>query len=190
MLLAAADQPSADIALIDQVAGIVRQLDARELATRDEAERKLLDLGAAALPLLPQIDEDTPAEIALRVTRVQQKLLAAQAAAAAEPTLVTLHGADMPIAEVFEALSKQTGNSIHDHRSAFGEEPTELRVDVDFDKTPFWQAFDRVLDDAGLALYPFSGRRGAFVVNQRPGAGSRERAGLLRVDLPDRARTI
>ena len=58
----------------------------------------------------------------MRVTRVQQKLLKAQADAAAEPTLVTLKAKDTPLSEVLAEIAKQTGNPIHDHRETFGEE--------------------------------------------------------------------
>lgn len=173
LLLAAADQDAANSELADQVARLVRQLDARELSARDGAERELLELGAPVLPLLPEIGDDTPAEVALRVTRVQQELLEAEASAAAEPALVTLEGTDMPLSDVLEAMSRQTGNHIVDYRDALGEAKTEVRLKVDFDKVPFWKALDAVLDQAELSLYPYSGERGAFVVNRPPGAGPR-----------------
>jgi hypothetical protein len=185
-MLVAADQPAENSELADQVAQLVRQLDDRQLAARNEAERKLLELGAPALPLLPEIGDDTPAEIALRVTRVQQKLLEARVAAAAEPTRITLQGADIPLEKVFAEIEKQTGNKIVDYRENFGQEKTDVTVDVDFDNVPFWQALDQVLDQAELTLYPYSGQNGAFVVNRASDAGSRvERAlysGIFRLE--------
>jgi hypothetical protein len=133
----------------------------------------LLALGAGALPLLPEIGNDTPAEIALRVKRVQQKLLEAQASAAAEPSLVTLQGAGMPLVDVLAAISEQTGNRVVDYRNALGEAAAQVALDVDFDKTPFWKALDTVLDQGGLSLYAYSGERGALVINRPPGAGPR-----------------
>src|SRR5580693_4422394 len=106
LLLLAADEPAAPADLADQVTRLVRQLDAPQLTERDTAERKLLELGAGALPLLPAVGDRTSAEAALRITRVQQKLLQAQAAAAAEPTRVTLKAKDAPLADVLADISK------------------------------------------------------------------------------------
>ena len=147
----------------------MRQLDAAQLAERDEAERKLMALGVDVLPLLPTIGDRTSAEVALRVTRLQHKLLRAQALSAAEATTVTLAADEMPLSEVLKEIVKQTGNPIQDHREAFGEDQDDPRIKVKFDKTPFWAALDNVLDQGGLSLYPYAGKRGAFVVSRPPG---------------------
>ena len=147
-----------------RVTQMVRRLEARELSERNRAERELTELGVEILPLLPRIDERTPAEVAQRLARVQQKLLLEQATADAEPTKVTLKAAGAPLSEILATIAKQTGNPVSDHRAAFGERQTDPPVTVDFDKTQFWPALDRVLDQTGLTLYPFTGRRGAFVI--------------------------
>ena len=169
-VLAGAGETANKTALGDEVARLVAQLDARGLEQRDDAERKLLAMGAAVLPLLPAVGDRTPAEVAQRVTRIQQKLLLAQAAAAAEPTTVTLKGDDLSLADALAAIAKQTGNPIVDHRTAFGEEKTDVKIKADFNKTPFWRAMDHVLDQADLTLYGFAGQRGAFVVSRPPDA--------------------
>lgn len=173
LLLAPADIPADRAEFAAQVERLVRQLDSTLLGQRDAAERQLLELGAGVLPVLPAIDQRTSAEVATRLARVQQKLLRAQALAAAEPTLVTLKGDDLPLSEVLATIAKQTSNPIVDHRPAFGEEQRESRVNADFNKTPFWRAIDSVLDQSDLTLYGFSGQRGAFVVGRPPGASPR-----------------
>lgn len=186
LLLGAADEPAANTELADQVARLVRQLDAAELGPRDEAERMLLEIGPAVLPLLPTIGDRTPAEVALRVTRLQQKVLQAQANAAAEPTAVTLQGTDLPVSEILAAIAKQTGNPITDHREAFGQATSDPKISVDFEKTQFWKALDQVLDKADLTLYGFTGQRGAFVINRAsdtsPRAARAAYAGLFRLE--------
>jgi hypothetical protein len=169
----AAPEGEDGLPLAARVTQLVRQLEARELAQRNGAERDLTQLGVKILPLLPRIDERTPAEVAQRVARVQQKLLLEQAKADAEPTQLTLKATDVPLSEVLATIAKQTGNSISDHRAAFGQRQTDPHVTVDFDKTQFWPALDRVLDQAELTLYPFTGRRGAFVIARAADAGSR-----------------
>ena len=186
LLLAPAEEPKADDALARQVSLLVRQLDARQLTERDEAERKLLALGQGLLPLLPAIGEGTSAEVILRVTRLRHQLLRAQAIAAARPSVVTLRGDDLLLADVLAEISRQTGNPISDDRAAFGQQQKAVRVGAEFDKTPFWQALDNVLDQAGLTLYGFAGQRGAFVINRPSGAGKRAAkasyAGMFRLD--------
>ncbi len=186
LLLTGADAATAKPELADEAARLVRQLDASQLVARDEAEQKLLELGPDVLALLPTIGGRTSAEVALRVTRLQQKLLRSQALAAAEPSLVTLKGDALPLADVFKEITKQTGNVIHDNRPGQGEDADDTRVKVDFDKTPFWRALDNVLDQAGLTLYGFSGQRGVTVIARPPGAADRVAhgcyAGLFRLE--------
>jgi hypothetical protein len=186
LLAAAPGETAARPELANQVQLLVRQLNARDLIERDQAERKLFEMGEAVLPLLPAIGESTPPEVSQRVTHVQQKLLRAAANAAAEPSLVTLKGTDLPLAEALQSIATQTHNPIIDHRAAFGEKADDARVSVDFQNTPYWRALDRVLDQADLTLYGYAGQRGAHLVN-RP-AGERPRseravyAGLFRLE--------
>lgn len=187
LLVLAAGGPAAPAAdLAPEVKALVVRLEARELGVRDAAERKLLELGTDVLPLLPAINERTPAEVAIRVTRVQQKLLRVQALAAMKPALVTLQRAEMPLSEALQELTRQTGNPIVDHREAFGEQRTESTIKADFVDTPFWRALDSVLDQADLTLYGFAGQRGAYVVGRPPGAAPRAAkacyAGVFRLE--------
>jgi hypothetical protein len=185
-LLLAHAEPSPDDALAQEVGRLVRQLDAPELTQRDAAENKLRALGPEVLPLLPSIGERTSPEVGRRVARLRQQLLRAQAVAATQASVVTLSGNELPLADVLAEISKQTGNPIVDHREAFGQQADAVRVKAAFDKTSYWKALDGVLDQAGLTLYPFTGKRGAFVVNRPRGAGNRASgasyAGIFRLE--------
>ncbi|HEX3726134.1 MAG TPA: hypothetical protein VHV08_07820 [Pirellulales bacterium] len=186
LAISGADETTGGSNLAARVDALVNQLDARELHARDEAERKLLAIGTEALPLLPTLGQQTPPEVALRLARIQQKLLTAQAARAAEPTELTLQAKHMPLADVLAEIAKQTGNPIVDHRQNFGEQKTDVRITTNFDKTPFWQALDQVLDQGNLTLYGFTGQRGAFVVNRPMGEIPRSQravyAGVFRLE--------
>lgn len=166
---APADAPK----LTEQVAALVSQLDSRQLAERDEAERKLLALGSDVLPLLPEVNDRTAAEVATRVARIQQKLLRIRAMAASEPARITLKGEKLTLDAVLKEFEKQSGNTITDYREQFGQVASDAALTVDYDKTPYWQALDAALDQAGLTLYGFAGRRGAFVVNRPEGGVAR-----------------
>jgi len=152
---------------------MVRGLNARELGEREAAEKGLVDLGSAALPLLPPINDRTPAEVAERLRRVRQTLLLKQVQEGAEASLVTLHERAAPLADALASISKQTGNSVVDHRQDFGDQPRPALVTVDIDKQPFWPALDKLLDDAGLAVYNFGSERAVSVINRPQGQSLR-----------------
>jgi hypothetical protein len=162
LLLAAGASPD----LARQVREQVARLNADALSERAAAEKALIELGPAALELLPGIDDRTPAETAQRLSRVRQSLEQAQVDAAAEASKVTLIGEDLPLADVIARISQQTGNTIVDYREQFGEEVTEPRISLNLQQTPFWKALDQVLDKADLNVYDFTGKRGVYLVNR------------------------
>jgi len=149
-----------------EVRRLVRQLDSPQLLQREEAEQKLLALGPKILDLLPPITERTPAEVKQRLRRIRQKLQQAAAEAVARASLVTLQGKDLPLSKVLAAIEQQTGNKLVDYRRRFGHQSTDPKLDVEFDETPFWQALDQVLDQAGLTTYAY-GKPGAISIIRR-----------------------
>ncbi|MHC4402585.1 MAG: hypothetical protein ACYTG0_23225 [Planctomycetota bacterium] len=166
-LLIAQAGTTADDELRLEVRRLVRQLDAPELARRDAAEKGLIELGPAILDLLPQPGDRVSFEVAQRVERIRQRLQKALAESAGRASHVTLHGR-MPVSEILAAIERQTGNKIvfHGGRPPRAVDP---EIEVDFDKTPFWQVLDQVLDRAALQLNPFVGD-GAIHVGPRLGA--------------------
>ena len=165
-LTAQADVP-ADAAFQREVDRLVRQLDAPQLAERDAAEEALLNLGPKVLEFLPPPAALKSPEEKSRVARIQQKLQRLVAESAAKPSLVTLHGNALPLSKVLAALEEQSGNKIV--RKGFGQQESDPALKVDFNKTPFWQALDQVLDQAGLTVYPFAEQRAVCVVPRSAG---------------------
>lgn len=153
-------------AIETEVRRLVRDLNARELSTRDAAEQRLLELGTGALEHLPELTDRTPAEVRQRVGRVRLRLERAQAEQTAQASQVTLAEESISVSQAFEEIERQTGNAILDYRREFGQEPVESQLSVNFEDTPFWEAFDQVLDQAGLSVYPYASERGVAVVNR------------------------
>jgi hypothetical protein len=153
-------QPAAagekDAALEEKVKKLVRQLDHDELAKRVAAEKELVELGPPALELLPPITARTPAEVKDRLDRVRKALETAAVEAATKPTLVTLQG-EMTLSEALAAIEKQTKNRIVDYREKFNQESRTIKIKLDLDKRPFWEALDKVLDEAQMTTYNFGG---------------------------------
>ncbi|MGD0382116.1 MAG: hypothetical protein ABSA77_01255 [Thermoguttaceae bacterium] len=155
--------------LKQEVSRLVHELDSDELARRNAAEEALIGKGPAALDLLPRPTDRTSAEVRERLARVQQKLQQAAAESSAKPSLVTLHSEAMPLSKVLSALEEQSGNKIVDYRERFGQPASDPALKVHFDKTPFWQALDQVLDQANLTVYPFGDEPGLNIVGRALG---------------------
>jgi hypothetical protein len=164
--LAVADSPRQD-STAELVRQLVQQLDANELAVREAAERQLLGLGAAALEHLPPPSDrlSDAARHALERVRRQLQLAAAEATAAA--AVVTLRAEATPLPEVLAALEEQSGNRIIAQRATAGYPVANPPLTIQLDKVPFWQALDRVLDQAGLDVYPYGDER-AICLRARP----------------------
>ena len=156
--------------LTSQVQKLVRQLDDDELSRREAAEEKLVELGPKALDLIPPNTPRTSAETKERLARVRRQPEIALAESIALPTQVTLAG-EMPLSEALAAITKQTGNTIVDYRNEFNQQATDPKIQVNLKETPFWEALDRVFDEAGLTLYPYSGKEHALAMVSRA-AGS------------------
>ena len=175
--------------LASQVDRLVRrQMRSLVAAERDAAEAALLQLGPAVLdaldtPRIASLEKREPA-IKKRLDRVRMTLQKQQAAASVRASLITLRGKEMPLSEILAALGKQSGNEIVDARDGFGQKVTDPNLDVTFDKTPFWQALDHVLDRAELTVYGFAGAKKIAVVGR--GEMTRPREGRASYDGPFR----
>lgn len=126
-----------------EVARLVRQLDDTQLARREAAEEALVALGPAILDLLPPGDGRLSAEVRQRLGRIRQQLERAAVDASTRGSTITLQADDIPLSELLAELEKQSGNAI-------GDAPTNPRLSVAFDRTPFWPALDQLLGQAGL----------------------------------------
>lgn len=140
---------------------LVLQLNAEELSQRQAAEKALIEMGPEILKYLPRTSRRTPAEVRQRLLRVIKAVESVAAKKAVEATRVSLSG-KMPLADVFAAFEKQTGNRI------VGFENSSPEIEVKFDKAPYWQALDTVLDKANLTVNAFSNESNQLTVMARP----------------------
>jgi hypothetical protein len=162
-LIGADDRAETTSDLAGRVRQLVRQLDSPQLGQRDAAEEELVRLGTKVLDFLPRSVDPARAEVAQRVGRIRQRLQRARAESAVEPSRLTLRGA-MPLDKVFAALEEQTGNKID--ASRLSGPILKQEVAVDCQKTPFWEALDRLLDQTKLAFYPYGEKRSVELVPQ------------------------
>ncbi len=180
----AADAPNTD--LKPTVQRLLEELNSNELAAREAAEQKLLELGPKALDSLPEPNDRQPAEIKQRLSRVRQRLQRQRAGSVAEATRVSIPSGELSLVETIAQIAKQTGNTIVDYREQYGQETSNPSLSVGFDNVPFWQALDKFLDLASLTVYSYAGEEGIPLVARASSQRSRLEGpayvGALRVE--------
>jgi hypothetical protein len=137
---------------------LVKQLDAPTLADREEAERKLLELGSAVLEFLPGDEGVSSPEARFRLRRVREKLLLQLGKRMLEPSLVTV-AEGVSISEALQQISLQSRNPV---RFVFADEGTQLRaaevrLPHSIDGEPFWKCLDKLLAAGGFSASFFAG---------------------------------
>lgn len=160
--------------LQQQVERLTRQLNDDQAERRDEAEQALLNLAPldnaeqcdAYLDVLPQPVDGMPEEVRLRLTRLRHEIETKQSKLTLSASRLSLSADKMDLPSVFEAIHKQTGNQLSDHREQFGQDATPHLVSLEIDDEEFWPAVDKVLDQANLSLYAYSGEQTLAVVNR------------------------
>jgi hypothetical protein len=178
-------KPAVDLA--KEVKRLVLLLDDDQQAKREAAEKDLVALGPDVLPLLPSVSGGrTPAEMKTRLTRVRAALMKVAVATTTKMALVSLSG-EMPVSKAIAELAKQSGNPLVDYREKFNQEARDPMIKVELKDVPFWQAFDTVLDAAGLSVYEFDEEKGALAyVSKADGAvpriGRASYGGLFRME--------
>ena len=162
-LLAGQNEESATEDLVRQ---LVRQLNHDELAQREGAERNLVALGPDVLELLPPLKPSMEAEVRLRLDVVRGELERIAALKTVQATTVTLTG-KMSLSKIFEAFQEQTSNKVVDFRDRLGGNSSDIEINVNFERVPFWQALDSVLDQAKLAVYTYGGEQDELAIVNR-----------------------
>jgi len=135
-----------------EVTSLVERLDAPNLADRQEAERRLLELGPAVLEVLPGPHEVVSSEARVRLQRVREKLLVELGRQMLQPSSVSLPEGTR-IADAFRQISLQSGNPLWVN---FGEEGARLKAEEiglarPMDRQTFWKCFDQLLTAGGLS---------------------------------------
>ena len=148
---------AADAALKDRVAALIERLDNPKEDARKAAEEALVKLGPRVLPLLPEADKVTSAEVKARLAKVREKLVEASDQANLGASKVTLKAKGMRLSEAVQKLQAMTGNAITDLREAEGGEATNPSLDLDIVDKPFLEALDIVCKQAEISPNFFSG---------------------------------
>ncbi len=142
----AQEEKASDVDQAAEIRQLIRQLESRDLEDRDEAEKKLTDLGGVILPHLPKVDARTSGEMKVRLERIRGAMQEEQEAVFFKASKVTLNG-EMTLGEAFAALEEQTGNSI-----VLQGEGESKQVSLEAEDVEFWEAFAQLEEQVGLVI--------------------------------------
>jgi hypothetical protein len=70
------------------------------------------------------------------------------------PSHLTLKG-NLPLSVALQEMQKQTGNALVDLRPRLGQDAPDPMLTLQIDRLPFWEALDRVAQQANLRVFPF-----------------------------------
>ena len=152
-----AQTETADAAIRDRVLQLMERLDDPKPEARDEAEARLIKLGARALPLLPDPASVTSKERKERLEKVRATLRQAEEETSTVASRVTIQAKAIRLSEALGLIQKQTGNGITDLREQLGGETTNPAFDLDIHDVPFHEALDRVARLAEISVNAFTG---------------------------------
>jgi hypothetical protein len=161
---AGASQAAAAAETAAAVRALVRELDAPQRTARDDAEKRLIEVGVPALEYLPAPGTAPTAESSDRINRVRKALYRLQVEASVGASNVSLDVKDASLDQVLDEINKQTGNQLVDYRRQFGQRAGDDKITLRLDKRPFWQALDELLATQKLEIYHFSGEDGLAIV--------------------------
>ena len=145
--------------LRDRVLQLIERLNDPKPEARDEAEARLIKLGARALPLLPDPASVTSKVRKERLEKVRARLRHAEEETSTVASRVTIQAKAIRLSEALGLIQKQTGNGITDLREQLGGETTNPAFDLDIHDVPFHEALDRVARLAEVSVSAFDGRR-------------------------------
>jgi hypothetical protein len=152
-----AQSPAADAALRDRVLQLVERLDADKPDARDEAEARLLKLGAKILPLLPDAAAASSKERRERLEKIRGALRKAEEEVNTGASRVTIQGKAIRLSEALGQIQKQTGNGISDLRESMGVEATNPAFDLELKDVTFHEALDQIAKLAQVSLNAATG---------------------------------
>ena len=143
-----------EMELIERVEALSRQLQSDQINERDEAQQALIDLGHHALDYL-ETPGDATTDLRNRIGVIRKELEKQAVALASRPTRVTLQGT-MTLDQALEKIKQQTGNEVYLDFAEVGEKETSL----DLNNLTFWEAIDRICEQAKLTIAPYGGTAG------------------------------
>jgi hypothetical protein len=169
----------------DDVLVQLEELGSPKPADRQAAEAALVELAGSApdnaervLAQLPAANASIPAEVLAAIERVRIRVQRDIARRATVASTVTIKAIQQPLNKVLEEFTRQTGAKFCDQREAAGENVAPTMVTLLLQDEPFWQAIDKLLDEANLSVYPYGEEGEVTLVPREKGVHSRRKGAV------------
>lgn len=147
--LEAADAPAVKSQLQSQVRALLQELDADQRARRQKAERELLDLGPAILPVLPPPELLPNYAVRTTVTRIRLILERRQAQESVQPTRITT-SPHLTFGDWLRQVEAQTSN--HIDATAVAASTLDSPIDRTIQQGTFWEVLEAALPQKHLRI--------------------------------------
>lgn len=139
-------QPPAD----PEIAKLIRQLEAPRFDDRENAAKRLEEIGPAALPALREAAQSRNPAVAQRATLLVQLIeQRGDAKDTLQPTQVQVDCRDKPLGDVLKELGSQVKLSFKIEDEKLSSKKVTFKTDG---KMPFWRAVEQLSKEAGFHL--------------------------------------
>ena len=166
--------------LTDRVAALVDEMNSNSAADRRAAEAKLVEMAGATaasaerlLRVLPEASDRMPPAVRSGINRARKRIERKLADSATKASVVTIAAADRPLSEVLQSIGEQSGNMIRNDRDNAEGDAGGARVSLQAESEDFWPVVDRLLDAAGMSVYPYGGAGELALVSRGPNDAKR-----------------
>ena len=133
-------------AQIKKAQGLIAQCGDADFKLREEATRKLVEMGGDVLELVKQATREAQdIEVKTRCLMVVDALMEQEEVKRLEPSRVTLYVENQPLEEVLEEIARQSGNSVMRAQ----EGVSGRKVKVKMKDAGYWEAVNAVCAWAG-----------------------------------------
>ena len=127
-----------------EVEKLIEKLGDEEFTVRDKAAKRILEIGADALPTLRKALDHPDAEVKRRLAEM---VPAIEISTALSPKIVNLNADKQTLKQIFDDLTKQTG-----YRYEYFNNNPNQTYSFKFDKKPIWQVLDTIGAETGMAV--------------------------------------
>ena len=151
-----------EMAVVDRIEELQKQLDAADVGEQDAAEQELIKTGQIVLDQLADPGPEFSSQKNERLMRVRKTLEQEAIKLAISAGRVTI-GEPMSLLEALAKIKQQTGNVVElppGLDDSVGAKP----VDVDLADATFWEAMNAILPQVGCRIDEYGGEPGKLAI--------------------------
>ena len=156
---------SEEIALMERVENLIKDLDSSSIEDRDSAQAELESLEPDALDFIDVPSDDATTDFIERLLAVRKMLEAKAVKQATQPTQVSLQGT-FSVEDALKKIRSQTKNNIA-LREGIELGGANNEITIELKSAPFWEAVRAVMLQANLEVDVYGGTVGHVVLVPR-----------------------